>query len=153
MTKKWWQLIGSVYFWLSLILVSWLYSSLFHDVNQWKARWQWFSDPVRSSWEAANPVHDRRCGKIEGFAVQLVLNPAASMQVDLEVPCTKNCCIITLNQSWYRCIWICTRQQCSIQGPFILKLDAGPGRIVLSEVVLAKREEFLAQADNHNGLT
>jgi hypothetical protein len=28
------------------------------------------------------------------------------------------------------------------QGPVILKLDAGPGRIVSSEIVLAKREEF-----------
>ena len=28
------------------------------------------------------------------------------------------------------------------QGPVILKLDAGPVRIVLSEIVLAKREEF-----------
>jgi hypothetical protein len=30
------------------------------------------------------------------------------------------------------------------QGPVILKLDAGPGRIVLSEIVVAKREEFLS---------
>jgi hypothetical protein len=30
-----------------------------------------------------------------------------------------------------------------IQGPIILKVDAGPGRIVSSAEVLAKREEFL----------
>jgi hypothetical protein len=32
------------------------------------------------------------------------------------------------------------------QGPVILKLDAGPGRIVLSEVVLAKRDEFFQRS-------
>ncbi len=30
------------------------------------------------------------------------------------------------------------------QGPVILKLDAGPGRIVLSGIVVANREEFLS---------
>jgi hypothetical protein len=32
-----------------------------------------------------------------------------------------------------------------LQGPVILKVDAGPGRIVLSEVVLAKREALFEQ--------
>jgi hypothetical protein len=31
------------------------------------------------------------------------------------------------------------------QGPFILKLNAGPGRIVSLEVVLAKRDELFQQ--------
>ncbi len=39
------------------------------------------------------------------------------------------------------------------QGPVILKVDAGPGRIVSSEQILAQREAFLARIDHHNGLT